>query len=191
MPIGTTAAILAASLAGTAGSVAGGLANKSKTQTGTSSTTTTLPPELQGFQSDLVGRIMARMNNPAGGNVDILRTQGLDKVNKVYNAMPQRLTEQFSGRGFGSSGSLNDAILTSERDRAGSLGDVEAHIADLVNGNEKDAMSLGASVLSGARGSSTNSSTTMPGSSAAGAISGGINGIMSGILLKQLLSGGK
>lgn len=161
--------------------VTGLLGSRPKTTTSTPIYTT----DQQSMQHNLSDWISSRMNNP-GAVFDPMKAAAMDSVNKNYQSLGARLQSQFSGRGFGRSGTLLTNRIGQEVARAGDLGGLESKFS----GMQLDYENQLADMAQRFGFASPGTSTTQPGNMAGGGFGAGAQTLTSLWTLNKLLSGG-
>ncbi len=166
-----------------------------QTSTRTGSTTPTWSPEFQPLLSGALSGIGARMLNPEAGTEGI-RLNALDRVNRRFEGLPDRLSTSLARRGFGKSGQLGQGLKGIETERLRNLSDVDTQMADLIFGREMQGYSLAAQLLGLGRGSEYEDQSQSdwwnktPSNMLGGAIGGGLQGLVMGGGLDKLLKWG-
>ena len=131
-------------------------------RTSTSSTSTTLSPELQALIQRLQGYSTQSMENPEAGFAPI-KNAAVDQINRNYMDVPSRLSKQFASRGYGSSGSFGNSLYQTELARGGDLSNLEGQFAGKAIDQKNYGASLGQSLLNFGRTTST-TNVAAPGS---------------------------
>lgn len=163
---------------------ASALSNRGGKQTST--TRQILSPQQQEIEDLLVGKFKARLADPAAGT-EPLRVSGIDRINRRFASLPDRLTEQFSQRGYGASGSLGGALKGVEFARQGAIGDLESELLEFILGREDQTLSLAERFLNPRQ---TETVSTYPGNKLAGGIGSGVSSLSTLLLLNKLLKPG-
>jgi hypothetical protein len=182
-----TSAILGSAAIGGGASVLGSaLGSRDKTTT----VKTTLPPELQSAQDSDLSYLTGVRDNPDGG-LGPIKAAGQDQINRNYAQLPQLATTKLAARGFGSSGSVGDAVYDTEGARLGDLSGLFGQMAKMGSDRQRSAAQMIQNMISAGRGTST----TTPGNVAGNAFSTAGNGLdtFSSItmLMAMLQNGGK
>lgn len=177
-------------------------------QTGTSSqqqsTETTLSPEMQELMRQLMAYGQQSMQNPMQAMAPI-RNAGMQGINATYAQVPNQLSSQMARRGYGSSGTMGNAMLSSNLARANAMSGLEGQLATQGIQQQQYGASLGENILNAMRGTTTSSTgttsmsgtssgtQTQPGPSLFSQILGGaatVAGAMTGMGWKPFGSGG-
>src|SRR5512143_1765374 len=160
------------------------LSGRSKKSTGgqtrTGSTTPTWGPEFQPLLSGALSSLSERMLNPEAGTEGI-RLNALDRVNRRFEGLPDRVSTSLARRGFGRSGTLGKNLKGLEVERLRNLSDVDTQMADLIFGREMQGYGLAAQLLGLGRGSEYQDQQDWwqkgPSNMLGGAIGGGLQGL--------------
>ena len=165
--------------------LAGGLTNRSKTST--SSTTPTYTGDQQGIQHQVSDLLSSRIQNPTD-YIDKLHNGAIGGVNQNYAGVQTRMNRNLTGRGFGKSGklALNNQAL--EIARAGELGGLESKFAGLQMNYDQSLMDMGSRF--GFANPGQTGTSTQPGNVAGAAIGGGAETATTLYMLNSLLGGG-
>jgi hypothetical protein len=178
-----TAMLISGLMSGGAG-IAGGLLNRKKTST--ASTTPTLDPSLQPLQDDLIGRIRQRLEG--GTDLSPIKAPAIEAINRRYRNLPSAIGADFASRGYGSSGVMQQAIAATHANRLGDLNDLEGKFAGFQIDQDNQAQDLAARLLASGRGSST--VQTQPGNVAGAGISSGLETLTTLLTLGRMMNGG-
>jgi hypothetical protein len=139
------------------GSVIGGLLGVGGSMLGsqdkTTTVKTTLPPELQGPQSQLLSLLQGMATDPSAGLAPI-KQASQDQVNRNYAEMPQLATTKLAARGFGSSGDVGKAVYDTEGARLSDLSGLEGQMTQLASQRQLSASQILQSIISAGRGTS-------------------------------------
>jgi hypothetical protein len=178
-----TAMLISALASGGAG-IAGGLLGRKKTAT--TDTSPKLDPSLQPLQDDVLGRIQQRLKS--GTDLSAVKSPAIEAVNRRYRNLPAAITSDFAGRGYGSSGVLQNAIAGSHGDRIGDLNDLEGKFAGLQIDADERAMDTATRLLASGRGSTT--TQTQSGNPIGTGVSAGLETLTTLMTLQRMMSGG-
>lgn len=156
-------------------------------KTTTTTNTPSYTPDQMSMQHNLSDMLSARMAHPEGV-FDPMKAAAINGVNQTYAGIGQRMQSQFSGRGFGRSGTLLTNRVGQEVSRAGDIGGLESQFAskqlDYTN-NLMDQASRFGFANPGSRATSTS-----PNTMAAGAFGAGSQTLTSLWALNKLMGGG-
>jgi hypothetical protein len=169
----------------TAGSsIAGGLANRSKTSTATQ--TPTFTPEQTGLQTTLAGTLQDRLANPV--NLNPQKVAAFGNVNKTYQGVEDRLTQRLAGQGFGQSGKVGTNLKQLEIARAGDIGATEDRYSGMqINQNNR---TLEQALQFAFDKPGVSGTSTTPGNVLGGAVGGGLETATLMYALSHFLNGG-
>jgi hypothetical protein len=168
--------------------IAGALGGKSKTTNTTSTSTPTYTAQQTSLQNTLGASIQDKLNNPA--NLDPLKTNAIEGVNRSYAGLQDRLQSSLAARGFGSSGKVVTGAKNLEIARAGDIGGLESKFAGLQLDQENHMFDLASRFAFANPGSTTNGTQTTPGNMLGAGIGSGVESISSLFFLNKLLKGG-
>jgi hypothetical protein len=123
-----------------------------------------LSPQLQALMSQMLGYSQTAMNNPTAALAPI-RNAGLQSINQTYASAPGQVAKQMAARGYGSSGSMGNAMLNANLARTGAVSNFEGQLAQEGIQNQQFGAGLGMQMLNGLKGSSSTNTTSSSGSS--------------------------
>lgn len=175
-------------IAGAGSLIGGALAGRSRTQTNTSTTNATYSPETQQVMARLATILTKRLNKGKQvkqGDRDAGRTS----INETYDAILPRVEGDLTARGFGESGKLGQAILGLQIARANQFQKLESQLQDDAETRYQNTINQ-ALAFAHPTGSTTNSTTTLPGQGIGGTIAGFGTDLATMIYLNKLLKGG-
>jgi hypothetical protein len=131
---------------------------------------------MQALQKQLLGYSTDLMNGQGP-----VTASGVNQINEGYSQMPNTVTRQLAGRGFGSSGKLGTALFNTENARLNAVSGFRAQSA-------QNGAGLADSLLNAGRGSSV----TTPGNPTSDALLSGGNGLsnLSTLLMLTKVLGG-
>jgi hypothetical protein len=178
-----TALLISGLLSGGAG-VASAVANRKKTST--TDTTPKLDPSLQPLQDDLLSRVRTRLGT--GVDLSAVKSPAIEAVNRRYRNLAPSIAAKFSGRGYGSSGVLQNALAAGEQNRIGDLNDLEGKFAGFQIDENARTEDLATRLLAAGRGSST--VATGPGNAAGAGISSGLETLTTLMTLQRMMGSG-
>jgi hypothetical protein len=102
----------------------GGNSSKSQSSTATN-TTPTYSPAQSSLQQTLLSAFQSILPNLTSGgigpNVQAVQTQNAANINKSYSSLGDRMNKFLAARGFGQSGEVGKAALSTELARQGAL----------------------------------------------------------------------
>jgi hypothetical protein len=157
----------------TAGSaVAGGLANRSKKTTSSSTTTPTWTPQQMEIQNLLAGQLKDGLANPT--SLDPLKTAAISSTNKTFDGVSKRMQSTMAGRGFGSSGKVVANQREIETARAGEIGQTESTFAGLEIDQKNRLLQMMQQFGFMSPGQNSTGEQILPGNVAGGALSSGV-----------------
>lgn len=172
-----------------ASALSGLLGNRSKTQTSHTTTTPTFSPEVKGLFDSVVPRIQQMITDPGAG-LDGLRTAGRDRINADYANVPELIATKYGRNAQGVSGKAGSAARTAEFQRLSQFGDLEQQILQAALQQQQTGLQAAGSLLSLGRGTSSDSTGTVPGNMAGGAATSGLQTASWLYTLNRLLKGG-
>jgi hypothetical protein len=174
---------LALPILGGISAVTGALGAKKTTTTSSAPVYTTDQQSMQHQLSDAIG---SQLNNPASLAPE--QTAAASQVNNQYDAISKRLQAQFSGRGFGRSGSLVTNQQGVEQARAGAQGGLTSQFAQMQLDQQNRVMQEAQMFGFASPGSSGTS--TSGGSPIAGALGAGSETITTLFALNKMMQSG-
>lgn len=130
------------------------------------STETTLSPEMQELMRQLMAYGQQSMQNPMQAMAPI-RNAGMQAINATYAQVPNQLSSQMARRGYGSSGTMGNAVLSSNLARANAVSGLEGQLATQGLQQQQFGAGMGENILNMMRGSTSSSTgtTSMSGTS--------------------------
>lgn len=130
------------------------------------STETTLSPEMQELMRQLMAYGQQSMQNPMQAMAPI-RNAGMQAINATYAQVPNQLSSQMARRGYGSSGTMGNAMLSSNLARANAVSGLEGQLATQGIQQQQYGAGVGQNILNMMRGTTTSSTgtTSMSGTS--------------------------
>jgi hypothetical protein len=167
-----------------ASAVAGALNNRKKKVT--SSSTPTWGPEYKGLQDQLMGYSQNLMSDPGKG-LEPIRTAGADRINRRYQSMPGKISQNMASRGYGSSGEMGNTMYQTEFARSGEMSDLEELMSKLMLDQQNKGATIGQNLLQMGRGVEGENIT--PGNVAGGALNGGLQTMSTMMALNKADSG--
>ena len=132
------------------------------------------------------------LTDPAAGTQGI-NLQGTDAINNQYAQMPDQVSQQLAARGFGKSGKLGTAMYNVAGARATAQAGFQGQMAQLISNRQMQGASIADQLLQANRGTTTDSTTTGPDTSAANGLmsaGNGLSNLSTLMMLQKVLSGG-
>lgn len=113
--------------------------------------TKTLPGNLQAAQNNLLGYYGGILQNPASGLQPMLNN-GLDQINRNYQALPDLSSRLLAARGFGKSGKLGTAMYNIGASRLGDISNFQSQFNQMVLNRQAQAASGQAGLINAGYG---------------------------------------
>jgi hypothetical protein len=177
----------AAIAAGSIGaSVLGSILSSRKKTTKTSSTPT-YTPEMKALQERLLGYSGDLMTNPGKG-LQPIKTASADRINRRYQTMPGKISQNMASRGYGSSGDMGNTMFQTEFARSGEMSDLDSLMSQLMLDQQNKGATIGQNLLRMGQGSEGEG--TQPGNMAANGLMSAGNGmenIASMLMMSKIL----
>ena len=151
----------------------GGLSNRSKKNTQSSTSTPTYTNTQSMMQEQLAQILGAGAMDPSAGT-EPLKTGAIEGVNRNYSGLQKRMESKLADRGFGSSGKVATGTRQLETARAGDLGGLESKFAALTLDQKNKYLDLMSRFSFANPGSKQTGEQITPGNVAAGALGAGL-----------------
>lgn len=144
---------------------------------------------MKSLQDQLSKYSSGLLTDPSAG-LEPIRAASTDRINRRYAAMPDKLSERFASRGYGSSGDFGNSLYETEVARSGELFDLDSQIAQLILAEKNQGASLSEQLLGMTRGTTSTSTGTTPSTAASDTFQSagnGLNNIATLLTLSELL----
>jgi hypothetical protein len=145
------------------------------------SATPTFSPQLQQLMTNLLNYSSTSMSNPTAA-LKPVENAGLNSINQTYATAPATVAKNMASRGYGSSGTMGDAMFNTGLARAGAVSNFEGGIATDAINQQNFGASLGEQLLNTGKGTSTtgtsNSTSTQTSTPGLGDILGSLASLL-------------
>jgi len=161
------------------------------TQTGATtaaaSTTPTFSPDLQQLMNNLLNYSSTSMSDPTAA-LKPIQNAGLNSINQTYATAPGTVAQQMAKRGYGSSGTMGDAMFNTGLARANAVSNFQGSLATDAINQQNFGATLGEQLLNTGKGTSTTGDTTSNSNTNSTQTSSGLGDIL-GSLASLLMMG--